>query len=410
MTFASGLYRSVASATVGLRIPHLWLRDHPRELRERLGDAPATPGAVWLHAASVGELGAAAPLLAALREDPARVVALSVMTRTGRAQADELGLEPSAFHPPLDAPAPVRRALDRLRPSAWIALETEVWPTLLAELSARGISAAIASARLSVRGLGRMKRASALYRPVLQGLAAVAARTDDDAARFLELGVAAAAVRVTGDLKEDRPVPERTDPPPEARWMAACTRPGEEADVLEALRVVKERVPRGELLIAPRHPERFEEVAALLAASGQRFRRWSSGGTPPPVPASDWSLVLVDVMGVLDEAYRASKCAFVGGSLRPFRGHSPWEAATAGRPVMMGPDTTNCASAFERLQRAGAAERVSTPRELGERVSHWLTDAAAADRAGRTAHRVVCEAAGATRVTIDFLKERGVLR
>lgn len=407
MSWMGPLYRGLGRAATASGLPRWMLRDRPREAAERLGNVPARPGAVWLHAASVGELAAAGPLLDSLRRAEVAPVVLSVMTRTGLDAARDLPLDEPPFHPPLDAPGPVRRALERLRPSAWIALETELWPTLLRELARQGTPAAIASARLSERGWSRMRRATSLYRPVLRGLAAVAARTEPDAERYVDLGAPPDRVRVTGDLKEDRAPAERTPLPEAARWIAACTRPGEEEEILEALGRLAARVPRGELLLAPRHPERFEEVASLIERSGHAVVRWADRRNEA---ADGWKVVLVDRMGVLEEAYRDAVCAFVGGSLRPFRGHSPWEAARAGRPVVMGPDTTNCAGSFRRLEQAGAAVRVRDASQLADRVADWLTDRPAADRAGRAAREVVQESAGASERTVAFLRERGVLR
>lgn len=411
MSWAELLYRSAAAAAVGAGVPRLVLRDRPGELAQRLGRIEGPCGALWLHAASVGELGAAGALLQRLRADGAGPVTLSVMTRTGLRAAGALPLDSPPFHPPLDAPSCVSRALDRLRPTAWCALETELWPTLVRELSRRKIPAAIASARLSERGFARMRRGGALYGPLVRRLAAIAARTEEDAARYVALGAPRDRVRVTGDLKEDRPLPDRVPPPDGPRWIAACTRPGEEDDVLAALAAIERRVPRGELVLAPRHPERFDEVAALVAASGRPLRRWSqgNGGDRFAAPDDGWRVLLVDEVGVLDDAYRASSVAFVGGSLRRFRGHSPWEAARAGRPVLMGPDTSNCADAFARLESRGGAVRVADAAELARRVGDWLADPAAAERAGAAAHGVVRDGLGGGERTVAFLRECGVV-
>lgn len=421
MSWAGAIYRAVGTAAVASGLPRWTLRDRPDELAERLGGVPRCTKTIWIHAASVGELAAAAALLRQLREEAIQPVALSVMTRTGLRAAADLPLDHPPFHPPLDAPGPVGRALDRLRPAAWITLETELWPTLVRTMAERGVPAAVASARLSERGHARMRRARALYRPVVGALSAVAARSETDAERFVDLGARRERIRVTGDLKEDHPVPERVPPPVAPRWIAACTRPGEEEDILAAVDRLRERVPRGELLLAPRHPERFDEVARLVERAGLPLRRWSRLLPPseadgddlglPPVPGKGpgWSVLLIDEMGVLDRAYRESVCAFVGGSLRPFHGHSPLEAARAGRPVVMGPDTANCEESFARLESAGAALRVDGPAQLALRISEWLTDPSLADRAGLAAHAVASSGAGAARRTVAFLREQGVL-
>jgi 3-deoxy-D-manno-octulosonic-acid transferase len=403
------LYRAAGSAAVALRVPHLVLAGRPEELRERLGEGgPLAPGAVWVHAASLGEMVAAASLVRALRaESPARI-AVTAMTRTGRDRARSLAPDVGPSFAPLDAAGPVRRFLDRLAPRALLLLETELWPVLLGELSRRGIPWAVASARLTARSIRRLKVVRGDARRLLAGAAAIAARTEDDAARFRALGARADRVRVTGDLKEDREVRPWTEPPSGGpRWAAACTRPGEEAEIMGLLPELARRIPAGELLLAPRHPERFREVEGLVAASGLPWRRWGE-----PAPASrgaGWSIVLVDRMGVLDEVYAASSCAFVGGSLRPFGGHSPLEAAAAGRAALVGPHTANCAEAVERLEAAGGLLRVPDAATLGDRIGELLSDPAEAARRGRAGLAAVRGAGGRGAGTVRFLREAGVV-
>jgi 3-deoxy-D-manno-octulosonic-acid transferase len=403
------LYRAAGSAAVALRVPHLLLAGRPGELRERLGDvAAAAPGAVWVHAASMGEMVAAGGLIRALRAASPAPVALTAMTRTGRERARSLAPDVGPAFAPLDAVAPVRRFLDRWSPRALVLLETELWPVLLGELARRGVPWAIASARLTERGARRLRIVRGDARRVLASAAAVAARTEDDAARFRELGARADRIRVTGDLKEDREVRPWSPPPPGGpRWAAACTRPGEEAEILAVLPELARRVPAGELLLAPRHPERFGEVEGLVAASGLPWRRW--GAAAPPAAGRGWRVVLVDRMGVLDEVYAASDCAFVGGSLRPFGGHSPLEAAAAGRTALVGPHTANCAGAVQRLETAGGLLRVEDAAALRDRVAELLGDPAAAERRGRAALEAVRESAGRGAATVRFLRESGVV-
>ena len=246
----------------------------------------------------------------------------------------------------------------------------------------------MASGRISKRSKARLGLVPGLVRRVLQTAAAVAARTDEDAGRFLALGARPEVVRVTGDLKDDR-APSPWVPPPSdrPRWIAACTRPGEEEEVLTAMRAIAETNSAGELLLAPRHPERFAEVGELLGRAAIPWRTWERRDDPPIAP-SEWEVVLVDEMGVLDEAYRRATCAFVGGSLRPFGGHSPLEAAAAGRAVLAGPHTETCEAAVTRLEAASALQRVHDGAQLGACVTELLTDAERAHRIGRAAHGV----------------------
>jgi len=404
------LYRAAGSAAVALGVPRLVLARRPEELRERLGHVPAVaPGALWVHAASLGEMVAAGGLIRAVRKVAEVPVAVTAMTRTGRERARSLAPDVGPTFAPLDAAVPVRRFLDRLSPRALVLLETELWPVLLQELGRRSIPWAMGSARLTARSMRRLRIVRGDARRLLSAAAAIGARTDEDAARFLELGARPERVRVTGDLKEDREVrPWREPPPAVPRWTAACTRPGEEEDVLGVLRELARRIPSGELLLAPRHPERFEEAATLLGASGFPWRRWADREHRPE-PEAGWSVVLVDRIGVLDEAYAASACAFVGGSLRPYGGHSPLEAASAGRVSLVGPHTANCADAVERLEAAGGLLRVKDPAALGDRVAELLGSPPEAARRGRAAHSVVSTSAGGGEATVALLREHGVL-
>jgi 3-deoxy-D-manno-octulosonic-acid transferase len=402
-------YRAVWAAGLALRIPQLLLRGRAEELGERLGRGPSvTPGALWIHAASVGETAAAEVLLRALRRAGIGPLVVTTVTRTGRARAAELRPDLGPWHAPLDAPVAVRAFLDRVRPRAIVVLETELWPNLLLELVRRGIPWSVASGRLSPRAARRLAPVRGLFGEVLAGVRAVAARSEADAGRFVRLGAPPAAVRALGDLKNDREVPPWTAPPDgPPRWAAACTRPGEEEEVLDALRVLRATVPRGELVLAPRHPERFGEVARLVERAGLPLRRWAARGEAPS--GATWSVLLVDEMGVLPEAYRGARCAFVGGTLRPFGGHNPLEAAACGRAVLVGPHTESCEAAVGRLAERGALTRVRSAQELGERVAGLLGDPAAALRAGRAAWDVARSLGGAADATVAFLAERGAL-
>jgi 3-deoxy-D-manno-octulosonic-acid transferase len=264
----------------------------------------------------------------------------------------------------------------------------------------------MASARLSRASHRRYRLMRGTMRKLLGGAAAIAARSADDAARFLDLGANPAHLRVTGDLKEGREVPPYEPPPDGAfRWIAACTRPGEEEIVLEAAQLVAERRPGAQTWIAPRHAERFEEVAGRVAKSGLTWTRW----TKRDARRADASILLVDQLGVLDEAYRESSCAFIGGSLAPFGGHNPLEAASLGRAILIGPHTENIAGTADGLVAGGAATRITSARELADEVAALAADPAMRERRGRAAREFAARAPNAARDTLAFLRERGVL-
>jgi 3-deoxy-D-manno-octulosonic-acid transferase len=409
MSLALRAYRGMWRAAAALRIPNVLLRDRPAELAQRAGLCPlgGQPLPLWIHAASVGETAAAESLVGKLRRETPLRLAFSAMTRTGVARAERLRPDVGPFHLPLDAPGTVRRFLSRLEPRGLILLETELWPTLISELAERSIPWAIVSARISERAARRMKWIPGLYRDILATAAAVGARSEGDASRLIALGAPVAVVRVTGDLKSDRAVrPYEAPPAGVDRWVAACTRPGEEEIVLEALSLLARERKRGELILAPRHPERFAPVAELVRERGWSVRPWSARDD---VSQQGWSVVLVDEMGVLENAYRRADCAFVGGSLVPLGGHSPLEAAAAGRPVLLGPHTDNCRQAAVDLVEAGSAHRVDDARTLAAEVARLLGDPITAQREGRAALDVIARSSGATAATFEHLRERGLL-
>jgi 3-deoxy-D-manno-octulosonic-acid transferase len=414
-TFA--IYRALTGTVAALGLPALVLRGRDEERRERCGESPAggVPAPLWIHAASLGETAAAANLLRALRQDGGPRIALSATTRAGKGRGQTLAPECGPFFLPLDAPQFVKRSLDRVRPAALLVLETELWPVLLHEVSQRGIPWGLASARLSAKSQRRYVLVRGAMRELLDSAAGIAARTAADAQRFLDLGAHPSRVRVTGDLKEGREVPPYEPPPGDHfRWIAACTRPGEEEIVLEAAQLVAERRPGAQTWIAPRHAERFEEVAARVAKSGMPWTRWSEragqrdgAGSDGAAPAA--SILLIDQMGVLDEAYRQSSCAFIGGSLAPFGGHNPLEAAALGRAILLGPHTENIAGAADGLVQGGAARRVTSARELADEVATLAADPALRERRGRAAREFAARSPNAARATIEFLRECGVV-
>ncbi|MDP6803214.1 MAG: glycosyltransferase N-terminal domain-containing protein [Gemmatimonadota bacterium] len=409
------MYRVAWRVALKLGIPRLVLRNRTEELAERMGQAPVggESSPVWIHAASVGELGAAEVLIRAMRARSESIpIAVSTMTRTGRERAEALNPDFGPFHLPFDAPGPVACALDRLCPRALLLVETELWPELLGQVTARGIPWGIVSGRISPGGFRRARWAGPIYREMLGSAGAVAARTEEDAARFRALGGRPDGLRVTGDLKDDR-VPEAyTAPDPDSvRWAAACTRPGEEEIVLEALALVAERMAApGELLLAPRHPNRFEDAARLAEEAGWRVRRWEDRTPVVQAEESGWSVTLVDRMGVLPEVYRRACVAFIGGSLVPLGGHTPTEAAAGGRPVLVGPHTETCEDAVARLERVGAARRVDGAQTLADEVCRALLHPDESAAEGRRAWEVAAEGTGAAADTVAFLRERGVLR
>jgi len=337
-------------------------------LAERFGlyrEAMA-PGALWVHAVSLGETRAAAPLLDALRAArPGVRILLTHGTATGRAAGQALLRAGDVqLWLPFDLPGAVGRFLRHVDPAVGVLMETEIWPNLLATASLRGVPVLLANARMSERSRRRGERVDALLRPAFESLAAALAQTDADAVRLRAAGVR--EVSVVGNLKYDI----AADPGLLARgraWraglgrgvvVAASTREGEEAMLLAAWRGTAG--PRRLLVVVPRHPQRFEAVAELIAGAGLALSRRSDWpGEARPAEAADADVWLGDSMLEMPAWYALADVALLGGSFAPLGGQNLIEAAACGCPVVMGPHTFNFSDAAELALAAGAATRVA---------------------------------------------------
>jgi 3-deoxy-D-manno-octulosonic-acid transferase len=354
--------------------------------RLALGPAPVT-GALWIHAVSVGEMRAAQPLINALRDaHPGAPVLLTCMTPTGRTTAESLyGSFAHIVYLPYDYAGSMRRFMRRLQPRVGILMETELWPNLIHAAAQAGVPLVLANARLSGRSARGYARLPALTRASLQRIAVVAAQSEADAARLEKLG--AVSTRVAGNLKFD------IAPPPDllergaawkAKWgqrpvlLAASTREGEEVPILRAF---ADTAPAEVLLLlVPRHPQRFGEVAGLIESAGLAYRRRSA---PDGTELNAGTRVLLgDSLGELFAYYAACDVAFVGGSLAPLGGQNLIEAASVGRPVLVGPHTFNFEAATRLAIEAGAAVRVNDAAALLENALRLLNDAPARGRMG----------------------------
>lgn len=387
----TALAAGVASVVPGL--PAGWRAAGDRLGRLDAGEraAAASMPALWVHAASVGELTAVRPLLAALRERfPGRLAVVTTLTRTGLALARTLPEVHLAFLFPLDAPGPVARVLDTLRVEAFLFTETEIWPTTLAALAERRIPALMVSGRISERTVARARFLRPLFAAALETVTCCM-QTPEDAARVIALGADPRRVQVAGSLKFDA---ASAEPPPGIERLrallgdrpvvvAGSTHEGEEAILLDVAARLALGHPGLVLVLAPRHPERLEGVAAQVAARGLPLVRWSA--LPPTALPEGTTVVLLDAMGVLAHAYALGRVAFVGGSLVPVGGHNVLEPARASRPVVVGPHTQNAADVVERLIAAGGAMRAASADGLALELDHLLADPAQAREMGRRA-------------------------
>ncbi|MDR3298483.1 MAG: lipid IV(A) 3-deoxy-D-manno-octulosonic acid transferase [Candidatus Accumulibacter sp.] len=390
--------------------------DYLRHLGERYGfytqRAPnPQPSLLWLHAVSVGETRAAVPLIEALLAAyPRHALLLTHMTPTGRAVGAELidkyAPRLSQVYLPYDLPDACARFLDRFKPRVGLLMETEIWPNLIAAARARQLPVLLISARLSAQSQRGYRRFLPLIRPAVEKLSAVAAQTQADARRLESLG--ARDTRVTGNLKFDvTPAAEKLQLGGEWRqalgdrpvWLAASTREGEEALLLDAF--ARLAPTDALLLLVPRHPQRFDEVAALIEARQLLFRRRASGQFPAP----ETRVWLGDSMGEMPAYFAVADVAVIGGTLLPFGGQNLIEAAACGCPALIGQHTYNFAQAAEDALACGAARRVADADDALRTMQALLADRVAsaamrqAAKAFSQAHR------GAAEKTIAIVKE-----
>jgi 3-deoxy-D-manno-octulosonic-acid transferase len=325
---------------------------------------------------------------------PGLPLAASAVTPAGRRSLPSPPEVDAAFFGPLDFAGWPSRALAALRPAAVVLVETELWPNLLSETTARGVALVIANGRLSGSRMRRYRAVRGLLRPSLARVAAVGARSAADAARFVELGAGAERVEVTGDLKYDLDPPAADEretrrelgiPDDVPVWVAGSTGPREEGAVLDAWSAARAASPGLVLVLAPRHLERRAEVERAIRERGHAFRRASEGGALEPGCA----VLLLDTIGQLAGAYRTAAVAFVGGSLVPVGGHNLLEPASLGVPVLFGPHVENVAETADALTRAGGARCVGDAGELGREVAALLADPSRRAAMGRSAESAV---------------------
>ncbi len=360
----------------GLRARAYWQR-----WLERFGFFPPllVQQSVWIHAVSMGEVQAAVPLIKALQSRFSSIL-VTTMTPTGSQRVREI-FGDSVLHVylPYDLPGSVSRFLRRTQPCLLILMETELWPNLLFACQQRKIPVILANARLSAPSTAGYKRIAGLTQQMLGSVAAVAAQTEVDAARFIELGIDKTKVHVTGSIKFDSRLPANFSEKAKVLrrqwgierpvWIAASTHDGEEELVLNAFSQLKLEIRNLLLLLVPRHPERFNRVAALCQQRGFILARRSKGDVNTKT-----EIYLGDTMGDLPLLYAAGDVAFVGGSLVPIGGHNLLEPAAVGLPVIMGPYTFECEEICRRLLEAEAAQRVSNTEQLVQAVKKYLTD------------------------------------
>jgi 3-deoxy-D-manno-octulosonic-acid transferase len=439
------LYSAMLALLLTLTLPWwlvqmLRLGKYRAGLRERLGmvparirlgaeDAAAGRPVAWIHAVSVGEVLAIAPMVAMLRQDPPQLTAadvghregmgeqgyrvvVSTTTHTGQRLAQEKFGAAHVFYFPLDLGLCIRPYLRALRPELVILAETEFWPNFLRLAAASGARLAVVNGRISDRSFPRYLRFRGLLRKVLAPVELFLAQSEGDAERLRAVGAAAERVEVTGNLKFDAAPPvesatvtqlgEQLRAAGAPVLVAGSTVEGEEEHVLAAFAMVRAEHPAASLVLAPRHRERFEAVARLLSLRGVRHVRRSA----PDAAAKDLrgAVLLLDTLGELAAIYRYANIAFVGGSLVPRGGHNILEPAFFGRAILTGPYTENFRDILSCFESRRAVVRCST-KNLGITMLLLLREGAEREALGERAQQVLMEQRGATARSVARLLE-----
>ncbi|MGY3259558.1 lipid IV(A) 3-deoxy-D-manno-octulosonic acid transferase [Pseudomonas chlororaphis] len=417
--------RTLYTALFYLGLPlvaiRLWLRArkapaYARRIGERFswGLPAMQPGGIWVHAVSVGESIAAAPMIRALlARYPQLPITVTCMTPTGSERIQALfANEPRIQHCylPYDLPCAAARFLDRVRPKLAVIMETELWPNHIHQCAKRGIPVALANGRLSERSARGYGRFAKLTAPMLAEMSLFAVQTEAEAERFRQLGARSETVEVTGSIKFDLSIdPQLLVRASELReqwqagerpvWIAASTHEGEDAVVLDAHRQLLANHPDALLILVPRHPERFNPVFELCRQQGFATIRRSSA---EPVTAST-SVLLGDTMGELLFLYALADSAFVGGSLVPSGGHNLLEPAALAKPVLSGPHLFNFLEIAAMLREAGALQEVDDAHGLAVAVQRLFELPRDAQKMADAGLRVMHSNQGALQRLLDGL-------
>ena len=404
-------YQVFAMLAMALAAPYLlvrrgrhYLKTIPGRLAFYEGSVPRSP--LWLHAVSVGEVGVAATLIKSL---PAKQPLLvTTITPTGQERAQALfGDRAAVTYLPFETDLAIQPFLKRFAPRALILVEGDLWPLLLARVKARRLPVAVVNGRVSDHSFQRMSSLRPLLRPLLGPVDGFAVQTDEDRRRLIELGVASDRIERTGNLKFETPEVE-PQPALESRLgeladgrpvlIAGSTMSGEEEQVLESFSLLGAG-DRALLVLAPRHPERWDDVEELIQRAGfdvLRRSRWGSGERP--------GVLLLDSLGELAALYRVAQSAFIGGTLVPTGGHNPLESARYGVPTVVGPSMENFREIADIFDRAAAWQRVADAAQLAAVWENWLRDPDAARRVGQAGAEVVAANRGALAKTLHFLR------
>ncbi len=438
-------YNLLSTVGLALYLPRLLFKKGPERrseyIRERLGLSDYTKTDIWVHAVSVGEVLACVPFLKALKKEfPSKKIVLTTTTYTGQKIAQERFSEADrVMYMPLDASVCIRRVVALLKPELFIAAETELWPALFFTLKEIGSRIVILNGRISNPSYKGYKRISFIMRKVLANVDYLFMQTKRDAERIIDIGADRNRVGIMGNFKFDIEMDENTSLSWQERikgdaFLAASTHKGEEEIVLDAYESIKKRVQSTEykiqsnnnrrqtsgltLIIAPRHPKRFEEVAEMLEQRGLKYIRRSeitelsdssseqSASTDNKTQRTDTSfpeVILLDTMGELPRVFAGVTVAFIGGSLVPTGGHNMLEPAYYSKPIIFGPHMDNFPIAKNFLTSSAAIE-VQNSTDISNAVLELLNDRKKAENMGRNARQIIEDNTGAVKKAIELVR------
>ncbi|MDH5666974.1 MAG: 3-deoxy-D-manno-octulosonic acid transferase [Nitrospira sp.] len=389
-------------------------RIQPKQPNKQDEPKEPTKPVIWVHAVSLGEAVAAAPLVRALHQrHPEFRYIVTTVTETGR-EAVEQRLAGVAEHryAPLDFSWSVADAIDRLRPVLYLFVETELWPNILWTLRDRNVPVVLVNGRLSSRSFRRQNVGGirSLYRSVLRSITLCLMQTERDRERIVTLGASPDVVHATGNIKFDQPLPAGEE---DSSWrrsvgldeqeqliLAGSTHPGEEEQLVSAYASIVQAHPSAVLMMAPRHIERVDRVDLMIRDKGFVVQRRSRIGEKITGPR----IIILDTRGELARAYRDAVVAFVGGTLVPVGGHNLLEPAVWGKPVLFGPYTDHCAEVAAMLEERGGGRRVAGTDDIVRYCCEWLSDQGARDGVGQAARRGVLDNQGALQRSLDLIE------
>jgi 3-deoxy-D-manno-octulosonic-acid transferase len=408
------LYLVTPLALLYLALRGLRDRNYLKRWPERFAffDAPKAAGAIVVHAASMGEVNAVSALARELGAlFPAFPLCLTTVTPTGSGRVRTLFADGVChLYAPLDLPGAVRRFFDRVQPRLLLITETEIWPNLYHEAYSRGIPVIIVNARISEHSIATYRRFRGLTADALGKVSLIAAQSERDAARLIEIGADKARVTVTGNLKFDVNLPPgllESGGALRLAWgterlvlTAGSTHEGDEGPLFEAFKGVLETFPTALLVLVPRHPERFRRAAQLARTAGLRV---SVRSESPDCPLQTQCFI-IDSMGALLSYYAACDVAFVGGSLAATGGQNVLEPAALGRPVVVGPHTFNFSDITQQLIKTRGALRIQDAQELEQAVCRLFHEPELRDRMGHAGLELIKSGQGALQHTLELVK------